>query len=287
MHLALVVASSPPPCPFAPLALAASLALCRFPVVGGYTGGTTRRAGRRLRAVAFRGSLPCREERQGGKLVFDFALSPELAALKERTAAFIREEVIPREPLVDEHDGLPTDQLEALRQKARAAGLYAPHLAREWGGLGLNMREMSVIFEEAGRSMLGPLALNCSAPDEGNMHLLERVASPAQKERYLRPLVEGRTRSCFAMTEPPPGAGADPALLRTRAQRRGDSWVLDGDKWYISGADGAAFTICVALTSAPDAPRPRATMFLIDAGTPGYRVVRQIPSLDAGFAGGH
>ena len=152
--------------------------------------------------------------------MFDFSLSSELAALKERTAAFIHDEVIPREPSVAEHDGLPADQLETLRQMARAAGLYAPHVEREWGGLGLSMREMSVIFEEAGRSMIGPLALNCAAPDEGNMHLLELVASPAQKERYLRPLVEGRIRSCFAMTEPPPGAGADPNLLRTRATRR-------------------------------------------------------------------
>ena len=125
--------------------------------------------------------------------MIDFSLSPELAALRERVAAFIRDEVIPEERFVDDHDGLPPERLQALREKAREAGLYAPHVVKEWGGLGLDMREMSVVFEEAGRSMLGPLALNCSAPDEGNMHLLELVATEAQKEQYLRPLVEGRS----------------------------------------------------------------------------------------------
>src|SRR5258707_7887783 len=216
--------------------------------------------------------------------MFDFSLSPELADLRDRTFAFVRDVVIPEERRVDEHDGISVERLAALRQQARDTGLYAPHVAREWGGLGLDMRAMSVVFEAAGRSLLGPLALNCSAPDEGNMHLLELVASHEQQERYLRPLVEGRIRSCFSMTEPPPGAGADPAMLRTRAERRDGGWAITGDKWYITGADGAAFTICMALTDdgASGDGRTRATMFLVDAGTPGYRVVRRIPSLDTG-----
>jgi acyl-CoA dehydrogenase len=219
--------------------------------------------------------------------MIDFTLSPELVALRDRTLAFVRDVVIPEERHAEEHGGLPQDRLDALRQQARAVGLYAPQIASEWGGLGLDMRAMSVVFEAAGRSMLGPLALNCSAPDEGNMHLLELVASAAQQERYLRPLVEGRIRSCFAMTEPPPGAGADPALLRTRAERRAGDWSLTGDKWYITGADGAAFAICMARTEEGGDGRQRATMFLIDVGTPGFRVVRQIPSLDTGGLGGH
>lgn len=223
--------------------------------------------------------------------MFDFSIPPDLEALRRRVAMFIRDEVIPEERHVHEHGGLPTERLNALRDKARAAGIYAPHMPKEWGGLGLDMREMCVIFEEAGRSLIGPLALNCSAPDEGNMHLLEVVANGEQKEKYLRPLVEGSIRSCFAMTEPPPGAGADPAMLRTSAERRGDAWVINGDKWYISGADGAAFAICMALTpeqsSSGASGRARATMFLVDADNPGMQVVRQIPSLDTGFPGGH
>lgn len=219
--------------------------------------------------------------------MIDFTLPPELADLRERTLAFVRDEVIPLESHVHPHDGLPGGELAVLRAKARGAGIYAPHVAREWGGLGLDMRAMSVAFEAAGRSMLGPLALNCAAPDEGNMHLLELIASDEQKQRYLRPLVGGEVRSCFSMTEPPPGAGADPSMLRTVAERHGDGWVISGDKWYISGADGAAFTICMARSGSSADGRPRATMFLVDAGTPGFRVVRQIPSLDSGFAGGH
>jgi acyl-CoA dehydrogenase len=220
--------------------------------------------------------------------MIDFTLPVELVALRKKVADFIRDEVIPEERYVDDHNGLPAERLRALREKARELGVYAPHVATEWGGLGLDMRAMSVVFEEAGRSMLGPLALNCSAPDEGNMHLLELVATEAQKERYLRPLVEGTITSCFSMTEPPPGAGADPNMLRTRAERRGDEWVINGDKWYITGADGAAFTICMAVTSDADQPgRPSATMFLVEMDNPGVRIVRQIPSLDAGFRGGH
>jgi acyl-CoA dehydrogenase len=219
--------------------------------------------------------------------MIDFSLSSELSDLRERTAAFIREEVIPQEPFVDNHGDLATDRLTALRAKARAAGLYAPHVSREWGGLGLDMRGMSVVFEEAGWSLLGPLALNCAAPDEGNMHLLAVVGTQAQKERYLRPLVNGEIRSCFAMTEPSPGAGADPSMLRTRAERSGAGWRINGAKWYITGADGAGFAICMAATGARPDGRTGATMFLVDATNPGFRIVRQIPSLDMNFAGGH
>ncbi len=135
--------------------------------------------------------------------MIDFTLPPELAELRDRARAFVENEVIPQEPFVDDHDGLPQDRLDALRARARSAGIYAPHVPKEWGGLGLNMREMSIVFEEAGRSLIGPLALNCAAPDEGNMHLLAVVGTAAQQEQYLRPLVEGRVRSSFSMTEPP------------------------------------------------------------------------------------
>ncbi len=219
--------------------------------------------------------------------MIDFSLSPELIELRDRTAAFVRDEVIPAEAFVDEHDGLAAARLKELRERARAAGIFAPHVPRAWGGLGLDMRAMSVVFEQAGHSLLGPLVLNCAAPDEGNMHLLAVVATEAQKEHYLRPLAAGAVRSCFAMTEPPPGAGSDPSMLRTRAERRNGRWIIDGDKWYISGADGAAFAICMALTGERTDGRTGATMFLVDADNSGLQVVRRVPSLDAGFPGGH
>src|SRR5262245_39398971 len=200
---------------------------------------SARRAARGIHRLSLFHLARPRQRRRVSAML-DFTLSPELVALRDRTLAFVHDVVIPEERHAEEHGGLPQERLDALRQKAREAGLYAPQIASKWGGLGLDMRAMSVVFEAAGRSMLGPLALNCSAPDEGNMHLLELVASEAQKEKYLRPLVEGRIRSCFAMTEPPPGAGTDPAMLRTRAERQVGGWTLNGDKWYITGADGAA-----------------------------------------------
>ncbi len=196
-------------------------------------------------------------------------------------------EVVPHEPALLAPGGVSWDVVGALREKARAAGIYGPQLPKHLGGLGLDWRGVAVAFEEAGTSLLGPLALNCAAPDEGNMHLLENVARPDQKQKYLEPLAAGRTRSCFAMTEPAPGAGADPTMLRSRARRDGDSWVVDGHKWYITGADGAAFAIVMVRTSDDPDPRRGATMFLVDAGTPGFEIVRHIPSLDQTFPGGH
>lgn len=217
----------------------------------------------------------------------DFSVPPDVATLRRNVAAFVREECIPREAALLEPGGVPWALVQELRGKARAAGIFAPHVPRTWGGLGLDHRGVAVVFEEAGTSLLGPLAVNGAAPDEGNMHLLHVVATPEQQAKYLRPLAAGEIRSCFAMTEPPPGAGADPSMLRTRARRDGDGWVLDGHKWYITGADGAAYAIVMARTSDQADARRGATMFMVDAGTSGFRVVRHIGSLDQTFLGGH
>lgn len=210
----------------------------------------------------------------------DFTLSPELLDLKERTHKFINEIVIPAERRVPQDVSDWVELRGELQAAARTAGLFAPHIPKEFGGLGLNWRDCAVLFEEAGRSLLGPQALNCAAPDEGNMHMLEKIATPAQKERYLRPLAQGEIRSCFSMTEPD-GAGADPNNLKTWAEPRGDQWVINGHKWFISGAIGASFSICMARTATG------ATMFLVDADNPGYRVIRKVPTLDVGWPGGH
>ena len=180
----------------------------------------------------------------------DFSIPSDLAALQDRTRALIRERIMPMEH--DRRQG-PHGPEEALRHELQAivreAGLLAPHVSAEWGGQGLSHVGKALLFEEAGYSLLGPLAFNISAPDEGNMHLLEVVATAAQKERWLRPLAAGAIRSCFCMTEPPPGAGSDPAALATTAVRDGDDYVIDGAKWFTTGAVGAGFAIVMARMS--------------------------------------
>jgi acyl-CoA dehydrogenase len=209
----------------------------------------------------------------------------ELAA---QTAAFVRAVVVPEEERLGGVVAAGGEELRTrLQQDARDAGVFAPHVAPEYGGQGLDMRGRAVVFEEAGWSLFGPLALNIAAPDEGNMHLLEAVATAEQKERYLRPLAEGSVRSCFAMTEPAPGAGSDPAALSTTATRSPGGWRVNGRKWFITGADGAAYTICMARTSGSPGDRGGATMFLIDADTPGMTITRHSDTLDEGFFGGH
>jgi acyl-CoA dehydrogenase len=216
----------------------------------------------------------------------DLTPGPHVAALAERTAAFVRDVVIPVE---EEHRGVVTsEEVRAeLQRAARQAGVFALHVSEEYGGHGLDMRGRAAVFEEAGYSLLGPLALNIAAPDEGNMHLLEAVATEGQKERYLRPLAAGEIRSCFAMTEPAPGAGSDPAALATRATRVAGGWRIDGHKWFITGADGAGFAICMARTSGEPGEAGGATMFFVDADNPGMKTVRHIDTLDESLYGGH
>lgn len=221
-------------------------------------------------------------------MTIDLTPEPAVAELAARTAAFVDAVVAPEEQRLA---GVTTDGGEQLRvhlqESAREAGVFAPHVAQEYGGHGLDMRGRAVVFEEAGRSLFGPLALNIAAPDEGNMHLLAAVATKEQKERYLRPLAEGKVRSSFSMTEPAPGAGSDPAALATTATPTSGGWLVNGRKWFITGADGAAYTICMARTSGSPGDRGGATMFLIDADAPGMRIVRHIDTLDEGFFGGH
>ncbi len=213
----------------------------------------------------------------------DFAVPQPLADLQARIRAFVAEQVIPLESDPRQGPHGPSDELRGeLIARARAAGLLAPHAAAEYGGLGLSHFGRAIAFEEAGYSPLGPVALNIAAPDEGNMHLMEAVATHQHKERWLRPLVGGDIRSCFCMTEPPPGAGSDPSMLATTAVPDGDGFVIDGVKWFITGADGAKFAIVMA-----NVPGAGATMFLSDMDAPGIVVVRNLATLDSCFSGGH
>lgn len=213
----------------------------------------------------------------------DFTISAELAELRERVRRFVADEVVPLEndPRCGPH-GPGEDLRRQLIEAARSAGLLSAHVSPEYGGLGLDHRSKAVFFEEAGYSPLGPVALNIAAPDEGNMHLLEVVATPEQKERWLRPLAAGRIRSCFCMTEPDPGAGSDPSMLQTTAVRDGDDFVINGRKWFITGAQGA--TLAIIMARLEDG---RATMFLADMNSPGICIERTMDALDSCFPGGH
>jgi acyl-CoA dehydrogenase len=218
----------------------------------------------------------------------DFTLSPEIEDLRVRTRAFVEQHVLPLEAdraNYDEHENIRLDVLAPLQQKAKAAGLWAPQSPKEFGGMALPIVAWAVMYEEAARSIFGPLAFNCMAPDDGNMNLLSKIGTPAQKEKWLRPIVEGRVRSAFAMTEPAPGGGSDPSMIRTRAEKRGDKWVISGRKWFITGAAEASHFILVARTS--EEPRRGLTAFLYHRDQPGWRIVRRIPIMGPEEHGGH
>ncbi len=221
--------------------------------------------------------------------MLDFTLPPELDDLLGRVRAFVAEEALPAEAEVED----PADLLaswpvvERLRDRARERGIYTPHLPEEWGGLGVGTLGMALISQEVGVSGLASLGLNAMAPDEGNMHTLLMAGTPEQLETYLRPLAEGRTRSCFAMTEPDV-ASSDPTNLETTAVLDGDEWVLDGRKWCITGADGAAFAIVVAKTGTDDAAGHRNySLILVPTDTPGWRIVRHPEWMGSHSPGGH
>jgi len=221
--------------------------------------------------------------------VIDFTVPVELQDLLARIRSYIAEDVLPAEQEIAD----PTDVLaswavvEGLRDRARQRGLYTPHLPEQWGGLGIGVLGMSLISQECGASGLASLGLNAMAPDEGNMHTLLIAGTDDQKERFLAPLAEGRVRSCFAMTEPDV-ASSDPTNLATTAERVGGEWVLNGRKWFITGAEGAAFSIVVARTGSDDGAGHRNySLILVPTDTPGWRVVRDPGIIGAHFPGGH
>ena len=218
----------------------------------------------------------------------DFTLSPEVEDLRVRTRRFIEEHVLPLESDPEnftEHENIPLERLQPVRAKAKAAGLWAPQSPKEFGGMALPITTWAVMYEEAARSIFGPLVFNCMAPDDGNMNVLAKVGTPEQKEKWLRPIVEGKVRSTFTMTEPAPGGGSDPSMIRTRAERKGDRWIIKGHKWFATGADGAVHFILVARTS--DDPRRGLTAFLFHQDQPGWRIKRRIPIMGPDEHGGH
>lgn len=210
--------------------------------------------------------------------------------LRQRTRNFIRNTVIPAEPRPGQ--ALNVAVRRELAAAARDAGVFAPHVPVEFGGQGLPVEHWSPVFQEAGYSPIGPAVLNCMAPDEGNMHMLNLIGSETQKQRFLVPLATGEISSCFAMSEPHPGAGSDPDALATTAVRDGSGWRITGHKRFTSGATFAGFAIVMARTG-PEGTGPEgtgqdgATMFLVPMDTPGVRIGAPIHTVDRYLPGGH
>lgn len=219
----------------------------------------------------------------------DFNLPPQIEAYRARLKRFVDEHIIPLESdprHFDAHESLAPAVLEALRARAKAEGLWALQISKARGGGGLPVTGMAACYEEMGRSLYGPAVFNSHAPDDGNMMLLEKVATDAQQARWLQPMIEGRVWSAFAMTEPAPGSGSDPGgMMRTRAEKRGDRWEIRGRKWFISGAAVASHFILVARTS--DHPRKGLTAFLFHRDQPGWKLERRIPTMGPEEPGGH
>jgi acyl-CoA dehydrogenase len=215
-------------------------------------------------------------------MAIDFSFPPEIDALRLKVREFIAQVVRPAEARIAEHEGDRRFLIKSIIEMRVAAhdwGLWLPHMPKEYGGMGLGHVAMAAVSAEAGKSAFGPYALNAQAPDEGNMHTLLHWATDAQKEKYLRPLCDGLSRSCFAMTEPEV-AGSDPTLIQTRAVLDGDEWVVNGHKWFISGASGAKFAILIARTEeAPEIPQAANSAFLVDLPAPGWTVVRDVSTM--------
>ena len=214
--------------------------------------------------------------------MIDFTFAPDVEEARQRMRAFIDEEVRPTEErLISDASGRADwrAELDRLRARARELELWMPHMPREWGGVGLGPTALAAVSAESAKSRFGSYIVNCYAPDEGNMHTLLHWGTDDQKQRYLKPMCDGGVRSCFAMTEPEV-AGSDPTLMQTRAVPDGDEWVINGHKWFISGARGASFAILLARTEdEPEVPQAATTAFIVDVPSSGWDIVRDVETM--------
>lgn len=219
----------------------------------------------------------------------DFSLDQRNEEFRSRIATFVDQRVLPLEAdrdNYDAHENIRLDRLEELRDQAKAEGLWCLQLPERFGGQGLDHVGMAACYEAMNRSIFGPAVFHSAAPDDGNMMLLAKIGTPEQQRWWLEPLMRGEVRSAFAMTEPAPGSGSDPAgMMQTQATRDGDDWVITGRKWYITGAEEAAHFIVVARTS--DDSRKGLTAFLFHRDDPGFRIERRIPIMGPEEHGGH
>ena len=217
-----------------------------------------------------------------------FSDSETAEELAERARRLMDEVVIPAERKLEGGVTVSQGTVSELRAAARDAGIYAPQIDEEYGGMGYDFRDVLPTFEQAGRSLLGPMAMRVSAPDQGNMHLLEMQGTEMQKEEYLRPLVEGKIHSGFSMTEPMQGAGSDPKMIQTTAEKDGDEWVINGHKWWTTQGVQADILLVFARTDMDAHPYEGCSVFLVPKDAEGVEVVRNIPHMESNIEGkGH
>jgi acyl-CoA dehydrogenase len=216
--------------------------------------------------------------------VIDFSFPPEVDEVRLKVREFMDTRVRPEWDAIDQSQRSEVVRtIVKLRAEAKDVwGLWLPHMPPEWGGMGLGPTAMAAVSAEAAKVSIGPFVLNAQAPDEGNQHTLHHWGSDEQKDKYLRPLCDGSARSCFAMTEPEV-AGSDPTLIKTFAYLDGDEWVINGHKWFISGARGAKFALLVARTEEdPEIPQAANSCFIVDLPSPGWTVVRDVETMSGG-----
>lgn len=223
--------------------------------------------------------------------MIDFTLEPDTVDFLDRLQSFVDDEVVPveesltREDFAGHPNRVETDVLPKLRERAREAGVYAPQISEEHGGLGLGTTTLAFISEKCGPHPLASYAINMMAPDEATMHLLEQFGSPEQQERWLRPLVDGEIRSCFGMTEP--DAGSDPRRISSTATRTEDGWRIDAHKVFTSGAIGAAFCVVMAVSDPDAKPGHGISMFIVPTDSRGFEIVRDLETMGSHGLGGH
>ena len=219
----------------------------------------------------------------------NFDLQPEIEEYRTKVRAFVNEHIIPLEndrANYDHHENIAPDVLLKIQKQVKQAGLWAPQMPKERGGLGFDQIGMAASYEEMNRSIFGPVCFNCSAPDDGNMFVLNKVATEEQKDKWLQPIIDGTVRSSFVMTEPHPGSGSDPSMMLTKAEPVGNSkWKISGHKWFITGAEVAEHFILMAKTS--DDPRKGLTAFMFHKDQPGWEIIRRIEIMGPEEHGGH
>ena len=221
----------------------------------------------------------------------EFAISEEARIVEEQVVRFINEKIIPAErQYAEEAHSTPNGEdpplMKKLRAEAKSLGLWNLFLPDKEYGAGLSNHDYSILCEHMGRTPIASRVFNCQAPDTGNIEILVEFGTEAQKARYLRPLLDGEIRSCFSMTEPDV-SGADPTLIRTIAERDGDEWVINGHKWFTSGAIGAEFAIAMVVTNPKGAPHERASMILVPTDAPGFNIIRPVSVMGHSGGGGH